>query len=163
MRPDGHGLRRHRRARARAFSLVELTIVMAILAVAFAIAAPRYQHALSNYRGAAAAQRVVSDLHAARRTAEQTGRSYSVSFDTSAHTVAYTTLSLDQDREVSQLTRLAREPYEARLVSVDFDGARTVSFDGYGSPSAGGTVVVEAMGRQRVVTLDAVSGRARVE
>lgn len=150
-------------ARARAFSLLEVTLVMAILAIMLGIAAPRYHHALANYRADAAARRIVADLHAARRAAEQTSRARTVTFDLEAHTLAYTAPSINQQGEPEHRTRLADEPYMATLRRVDFDGGHTVSFDGFGKPDTGGRVVVRADGRERAVRLDAASGQASVE
>lgn len=147
---------------ALAFSLIELTLVMMILAIVLAIGAPRYQNALGRYRAEVAAQRVVTDLHAARRAAEQTSRTQQVVFVPHAHTIAYSSASLDQQRERSHLTRLGEEPYHAEIVSVDFNGELFMSFDGFGKPDHGGTIVIQAHGYRRTISLDAASGRATV-
>ncbi len=57
---------------------------------------------------------------------------------------------------------LAAAPYGATLVSAAFGAPAkaTVTFDRFGSPSAGGTVVVRVGDVDQTVTLDAATGRA---
>ena len=57
---------------------------------------------------------------------------------------------------------LSADPYAATVASAAFGGAASVTFDRYGQPAAGGTVVVAVGTVQRTVTLDATSGLATV-
>ena len=62
-------------------SLLETTIVLAIIATLAAVAAPRYGNSLARYRVDAAAQRVAVDLAAARRHARMSSAPCGVTFD----------------------------------------------------------------------------------
>src|SRR3954464_8982059 len=73
--------RRRRAYRGNAFSIVELALVMALIAVMAGIALPRYGRAIASYRAATAAQRIVSDIVLAQSTARVTS---------SAVTIVYT-------------------------------------------------------------------------
>ena len=150
----------HQPLGAAAFSLIELTLVLAIMAVIAAVATPRYTHALARYRAEATARRVVTDLHTAQRVARQTSRAHTVTFDRTADTITYALPARDGQSRRKQVTRLGGAPYHGRLVSVNFDGNRSVTFDGFGQPDSGGTVVVAAHGRRRTVVLDGASGDA---
>ena len=148
---------------ARGFSLVELVLVMAIIAVLFSVAAPRYHGALSRYHADAAARRVVADLHAARSAARQTSHSHTVAFDSDADQISYTLPSLDQRQSEVQVTHLAADPYMAAIVSADFSGMAQVTFDGFGMPSSGGTVVIASGGQTRSIVLEPTSGKAAIQ
>src|SRR5688500_12739493 len=63
-RPDG---------RARGFSLIELVLVVATIAVLSAIAVPKYADAMNRYRVDLAAKRVVADFALARSSARGSG------------------------------------------------------------------------------------------
>ncbi len=57
---------------------------------------------------------------------------------------------------------LSDAPYYAQLVSAAFGGDEVVTFDGYGLPDSGGTVVVGVGGVTRNVVLDGQSGLADI-
>src|SRR5204863_23675 len=57
----------------RAFSLIEITLVLMVMGVLAALAVPRYASALARYRADAAARRIVADLDLARTTARSSG------------------------------------------------------------------------------------------
>jgi len=73
------------RIRPRAFSLIEVVLVLSLLAVVAAIAIPRYAASLSHYRLDAAARRVAADLALARQRAKTTGTSQPVAFAVAAN------------------------------------------------------------------------------
>jgi hypothetical protein len=50
--------------------------------------------------------------------------------------------------------------FEAEITSVDFDGNDTVTFDGYGKPDNGGTVVLGGRVESRKISVDPDSGKA---
>jgi len=155
-RVDGIGAR-------RAFSLLELVLVLAILSLMVTVAVPRYTSALGRYHVDAAANRVATDLATAQRVARQTSRRRAVTFDIGADTVTYPLPSADHRELDDQVTRLRETPYRAALISADFGGDPRVTFDGFGQASSAGTVVVESHGRQRTIVLDAASGEASVQ
>lgn len=146
-----------------AFSLLELTLVLVIVAILALVATPRFSGATQRSRLEAAAGRIVADLHRGRAEARRTSRSLTVTFDAGGDIVSAPDLpSLKRDGAGYSL-ELRDGPYQADLRSVDFGGDGEVTFDGYGRPDSGGSVTVAVGDDERTVTLDAHTGEAQVE
>jgi prepilin-type N-terminal cleavage/methylation domain-containing protein len=147
----------------RGFSLVELVLVLAMIGVVAAIAAPRFARANNGYRADLAARRIVADLAYAARKARAASKPYTVTFNTAAASYQLVNVS-DIDRSTQPyVVKLAAEPYGVRMTSASFGGAPQATFDGYGMPTSAGTVVVRAGDAVRTVTLDAITGRVVVQ
>ena len=58
---------------------------------------------------------------------------------------------------------LTADPYEAKIVSADFGGSGEITFDGWGVPSSGGTVVVSVGTEQRTIALDGETGQVTIQ
>ena len=145
------------------FSLLELLMVIAVMAIIVAIAEPRYAAAVSRYRASAAAQRIVADLGLAQAKARHLSTSRIVVF-----TVATSTYQLTGEADLSHpastyTIALGDKPYQATLVSVNFAGAAQVTFNGYGVPSSGGTIVVKAGNATNTITVDADTGVSTIQ
>jgi len=147
----------------RAFSLVELVLVLAIAATLYAMAAPRYASATANYRAQAAARRIAADLALARTAAYNTSQPKTVSFDLQANTITISGLGGLDNSSQQYATDLAAEPYRASLISADFGGQGEVVFDMYGMAGSAGMVIVESGGTRHTVVLDSASGEATVQ
>ncbi len=146
----------------RAFSLLELVLILAIVAVVAAIAAPRYASSLANYRVEAAAQRIIRDLGVARAEARSGSTNITVTFDAANNKYAIAGVaSLESSALTAGLT-LSDAPYYAQLVSAAFGGDEVVTFDGYGLPDSGGTVVVGVGGVTRNIVLVSATGLADI-
>ena len=139
-------------------SLLEVLLVLAILAVFTALAAPRYGRATGRYRADLAARRVLADLRLAQSCAKAASSSRTVSFTTATN--QYQLLNIPAPDGVSgdYTVALSAEPYRASLTSVSFTGAK-VTFTGWGLPDQAGTVVLAVGGEQRTVAVDSVTGR----
>jgi type IV fimbrial biogenesis protein FimT len=143
-------------------SLTELVVVLAIIGILSAIAVPRYAASLVNYRLDAAARRIAADLEIARSQALTTSQSQAVVFNVAAGTYQMTgVLALDR-RSTNYSVALGSDPYFVKLLSANFGGNSTVTFDAYGGADASGTVVLEAGGIQKTVALDRYTGKATV-
>lgn len=156
------------------FSIVELALVMAIIAVVAGIAIPRYAHAIASYRAAAAAQRVVSDICLAQSSARGTSSSVQIVF--TAGTGGGYTIAGIKDLETGADTysvSLAAEPYLAQIASASVNptGAKSgfasssvrLTFDGYGVGDGDLTVVIQSANEQRTVSFDHATGRCAVQ
>jgi len=139
---------------ARAFTLVEAVIVLLIVGVLAAIAAPRFGHSLRRYRAEATARRILTDLQLAQRHARSTSTSQSVQFATAQN--RYTLAGLPAlDRSSGEYeVRLSGEPYEAALVAADFGGDELVTFNGYGLPDTCGSVLIQVGDEYRLIVLN---------
>ena len=144
-------------------TILELIIVLMVMAILTAAAAPKFFDSLARYRAEAAAQRIAHDLRLARRQAKSISASQSVVFNSpAAHQYELTGMD-DPDRPgQTYVVSVAAEPYMATIVTADFNGDATVIFDGYGQPDSGGSVTVQSGAHQRTVTLDADSGKVDV-
>jgi prepilin-type N-terminal cleavage/methylation domain-containing protein len=163
------------------FSIIELALVMAIIAVVAGIAIPRYGRAIASYRASAAGQRIASDIALAQATARGTSSSVAITFIPAAAGGAgedrgggYTIDGIrDLERASNTYTvRLAIEPYLASIASVTSTNAGpmtpptspvTLTFDGYGTGDGNVTVVVQSAGAQRTVTFNAATGRCAIQ
>jgi type II secretory pathway pseudopilin PulG len=145
-----------------AFSLLEAVLVVAVLGVLAAIAAPRYGQAIARYRVESAARRIVADLDLARRSARTTGVRRTVRF--SVPDSGYTIAGLRGLKGTSPdyHVPLADPPYEARIVSVDFGGDAELVFDGFGQADSDGEITVQTGDTRRTVAFQAGSGKAAV-
>lgn len=140
----------------RAFSVVELVLVLAILAVMAGIGVPRYFGAMANYRADAAARRVAADLELARTTARGQSASWTLTFDAGAETYQMT--------PGGDPVHLGDGPYQAAIASVTVDpaGDLAVTFDGYGKPDCDATIVIRSGDAVRTVRVEASSGEVTV-
>lgn len=144
-----------------AFSYIELVLVLAIITVVAAVAAPRYFGAMANYRADAAARRLAADLELAREAARAASAPRSITFDNAND--RYRTAAGDA-------VELTDEPYGAVIVSVVFSPAAPVNggdpgaltFDGYGKPGRTCMITLAAGDTQRTVTVGASSGEVSV-
>ena len=155
---------RRRAGRSRGgFSLLELIVVLVIMAIMAAIATPRYGQAVARYRTEMAARKVAADLTFARKRARTSSASQVVNFNVADGGYQLPGVTDMRTSATDYSVSLSSAPYQARIVSADFDGDPDVTFDGYGVPDSGGTVVVAVGNHSRTIILDADSGKAEVQ
>jgi general secretion pathway protein H len=145
----------------RGFSLLEMTLVVAILAVTAGLAAPRYALAVDRYRADAAARKIAADIRWAHSRAIAVGGTRVVSFDTatSSYSIAGET---NPDRPGNAfLQSLSSGPWAASIVSVTFSGSGA-TFNGFGVCTAGGTVVIQSGSCKKTIQIDAPTGAVTI-
>jgi prepilin-type N-terminal cleavage/methylation domain-containing protein len=153
-----------------AFTLIELMIVIVIIGIAAAIAVPMISSAAS-FQIRSAANMVAADLEYAKSLAIGTGQNYSVVFDAANNRywiVAGTGGTVDTAIEhpvkkgfkyvIDFDSDADRRLDDVTVTNPDFGGSSTVTFDSLGSPSNGGTVVLQAGGLTRTITVTPVTG-----
>ena len=151
---------------ARAFSLVELVLMLVIIGITAAIGAPRYANSLALYRSQMAAQRIAGDLNLARSRARSSSLGQTIIFNVATNVYnlpGVAGLSGQAPSASSYTVNLTSDPYAATLLTADFSGTATASFDRYGQAVAGGTVTVKSGSFTQTVTLDGVTGLAAVQ
>lgn len=146
-------------SRSRGFSLIELVCVIATIAIISAIALPHWSAAVQDQQMNSALRRITNDLALAQSRANYGSTSVTVSFSPS--TSSYQIVGMpDPDRPAQTYTvNLSASPYYSTLSSVSFGGSTSLAFDGYGTPLAGGTIVVTQGSTSRTLNVDATSGR----
>ncbi len=146
-----------------AFSLLELTIVLAIVVTVSAIAIPRYWSSIGRYRVDLAARRVAADLKLAQSKARATGTFRNVVFDPTLARYAIAEEQSLTDSRTGYIVELAADPY---IVAFDaFDTTthtRRVIFDGFGQPNQSMTMTLSSAGHKRIVSVDQLSGAINV-
>ena len=147
-------------SRRRGFSIVELVLVITILAVVAAIAAPRYAVALDGYRAEHAARRIVADISATQAAARATATTQAVVFNPATNSYSLPTVVAGN---ASTRITLGDAPFYAVLESASFNGNATLTFNGYAMPRSAGTVVVRSGQTRRTISVAIVSGAASVQ
>ena len=147
----------------RGFSLIELVLVLATVVTISAIAVPRYAAAMEHYRLESAVQRVVADLAMAKRRANFASNPVSITFYPLTGKYQIVGIAKLNGGKGWYTVNLAADPYRVACTTTGLGNNNLLSFDGYGTPTSGGTLVISAGGRQRTITIDPTSGSASVQ
>jgi Tfp pilus assembly protein FimT len=146
--------------RVSAVTIVELVVVLMIMSIMAAVAMPAFFESLLHHRVESAARRVKADLEFARHTARLTSATQTMTFAGTAYSLS-TAKGLDNANAIYAVN-LSAEPFEVPSVVANFNNTQAISFDGHGTPSSGGTVVVKCKGHQCTVAVDAATGNVTI-
>jgi prepilin-type N-terminal cleavage/methylation domain-containing protein len=144
-----------------AFTFLELVVVVLIIGIMAAVAVPTFFDSLLYHRVESAALRVKADLEQLRQTARRTSRTQAMNLGETSYTLPPDVPGLGQVND-SYTVDLSKPPYQLESVSIDFDDDSTLSFDGYGMPSQGGSFVLQAGDYIRTVSLDGDTGEITI-
>ena len=148
---------------ARAFSLIELVFVILLIAIACAIVLPHWSNSAQNYQLSLAARRIASDLAWAQSCANSSSSSVTVSFGVDVGKYQLVGVPDPDQADRAYTVDLAADPYHVRLASAVFGNSSTLTFNGFGLPNQGGSVIVAAGGGQRTVTVDSATGQITIQ
>lgn len=139
------------------FSLLELTVVLAIGGLLAGIAVPRLGAASARYQADFAARAVARDFDRARNNARLTSATQTITFGPAndRYTVTGTSTGATAGYSVNLLNS-----HGAKIIDVSFTG-KVATFNAFGECVAGGTVTIRYGNYTRTITLDEASGRAR--
>ena len=148
----------------RGFTLMELTIVMVTMGIIAGVALPRFANSLGNRQVDVAARRLGFDINAARLQARLTAQSTSVTFNAGANTYTLTGVPDPDHRSVANtVVSLNNGVLAATLGTINLTGGGTsISFNGFGIPSKGGTITLTRGSANKQVVVDGTTGLATV-
>jgi type II secretory pathway pseudopilin PulG len=149
------------------YSYIELMVVLLICSILGAAAVPQYTNALFQFRVDAASKRIAADIAFAQRQALLRSSNQSIVFTPAngsgtPNSYSMPTVQYVDFAAAGAVVRIDQAPYQATIASASFGAGATLSFDRYGTPSSGGTVVVQASGYSKTVTVNADTGKATV-
>ncbi len=149
--------------RARAFTLIEVLIMIVVGLIVAAAAVPSFV-SLDDQRVIAAAHVLESDLEFARARAIGVSYTHRISFD-----VANEDYTVESPPGTLLLEPLSHESWRRELskdsidiVSATFGVVQSVSFDAAGRPSVGGRVILRKKGFEVWVDVSDVTGEVTV-
>lgn len=139
-----------------------MVIVVLIVSVLAAVAAPKFADTLHRTRAESAAKRIKADLGLARQNAISRTSTQTVQFTPATDDYTLPGMAdLDHSSQTYSVD-LAAAPYNVVLVSATLGGDSDVQFDQYGQPDSGGTITVESGAFKKTVTVDPDTGQASI-
>lgn len=146
----------HDRCRLRAFSLAELVMVVIILGLLAAIAAPRVANTIRHQRLDAASRRLMIDLELTRSQAirDRTNRSLTLSLTDHSYTLP-TQVGMGSSSQVCFNT----PPYNEVVMAGSTFSTDEVKFNRLGLPDEAGSITLRAGNEQVVISLNAATGQ----
>jgi type II secretory pathway pseudopilin PulG len=140
-----------------------MLMVVAIVAITAGIAVPRYARALSRYRSEISARRLAADLTLARSIARSSSGSQTIKFFTASSSYQLLTYRSFESATATYTVNLAQEPYRCAIYQLNLSSADQIIFDRYGTPSVGGTIILQSGDYKQTIALDAQTGKATVQ
>ncbi len=145
----------------RAFSLVEMVMVLTIISIAAAITVPRFSRAVARRQADSAAQRLTQDLALARHHARVSSSDIKVEFKTSP---GYQVVGLPDPNNpnANYTVNMQAAPYHVSQWEVDFEGFGDVTFNMYERPDRSGEIVLHVGSEVRTIAINGENGRTLI-
>lgn len=139
----------------RAFTLIELVLVVLVVGIVAAVAVPRLATAQTAARLNGAENRLISEFTAVGELAAAQGTTHTIQFDiASGELRVFRGTALIRSALVKDVS-FSNEPYGVRFVATNITGgASTIRVDGFGMYSASAKVQIAYGPDVRVVSLD---------
>ena len=155
----------------RAFTLVELLIVVLILSIVAASAVPALSEAFVDLKLRSAARRLMANLNYARNLAITEGAPCGLAFTGQGYSVVkFTDTAALHSASNPVITHpMTRQPWTVSLASdrttvqATFAGDTVFYYDATGAPSAAGQIVLRQGGLVVSILLEASTGRVTVQ
>jgi Tfp pilus assembly protein FimT len=156
--------------RERAFSLIELVVIVFVVGILALAAAPSFERTLLEYEVDHAAVETQNLVRYAR-SLTVTGTPYYVEFDAGENTISV--FDVENDTPAPDPMRKSRDyvlrvgagsPFShTRLLTADFSGSSRLRFDRLGNASSGGAIELAAGGFTRTIKVAGPGGKTTVE
>jgi prepilin-type N-terminal cleavage/methylation domain-containing protein len=141
-----------------AFTVIELVIVMLILGILAAAAAPRFADALTRFRLDAVVRRIRLDLKYAQELAKTSRADQQVIFDPATDTYTLPGVPDMDHPSVDYTVDTSDGVFQVDLVSADFgtapDTSSTVTYNAWGLAYDGGSIVVQIGSHQQAILVE---------
>ncbi len=147
---------------ARAFSFIELVMVVIIIGILATIAAPRVGGALARQRIASTANRLVMDIALARRHASATSAGVTLHFDEQEREYSLHSVPDPDQPNQDYSVRLNDDPYKIDRITANFGGDVDLNYNGWGMPDCGGTIALELGNYTKYISVDTGTGMAAI-
>ena len=155
----------------RAFTLVEIVIVVLILSIVATAAVPALSEAFVDLKLRSVARTLMADLNYARNLAITEGVSYGLTFTGQGYSVIRFTDTADLDSASNEVIQhpMTRRAWTVNLASdrigfqANFAGDTVFYYDATGSPTSAGRIVITQGGLSVSVVVDASTGRITVQ
>ena len=147
----------------RGFTLVELVMVAAIVAIFAGLAIPRYATSINRYHATAAAQRLASDIVYAQERARAASTTRSISFN--SVTSSYQLIGEpDAINPANTYTvNFASTPFTSTIAALNLGNSTALSFNAFGTPGSAGSVTLQCGTATATVTLDKSTGMVTIQ
>jgi len=137
----------------KAFSLTELLIVLAVIAILASVATLRFGYALDNAQITSAADRLIADLQLVRDQAIRNQQSYTLTIDTASCSYqAPGVRSLANRPDI--IANLALQPYRVSAIAGSAGDDLAVTFDHRGQVDQPGVIILQSGSRRATIVIN---------
>jgi prepilin-type N-terminal cleavage/methylation domain-containing protein len=144
-----------------AFTILELVVVLMILSILGAAALPTFFRSLEQQRLESAARRIKQDLELLRQTARTKSKSESLtSTSLTAYQLSSDVQSLDHKSQTYAVDLANYGVTDISATNLGYPVA--ITYDGYGTTTTNGTIVLQLGGYSRTITISSSTGLATI-
>lgn len=149
--------------RPRAFTLIELVVVIVIMAIMAAVTIPRFASASNRYRVDAAVQQILADVNMTAAVANRASASRTISFDPDNDRYTLVGQASPSDPAQDWIIELGLEPFGVNLARVTFGADDDLPISGHGLLAESGELTVTAGRTARKLIFTQGSATATIE